>query len=95
LHPAESRGLFAAQQGELCRAYDGRNGQTDRRIQIRKKCIELSGSDPFVILADADLDLAIKTGVRALYQNTAQSCIAAKWFIVVEPVLQELEDFGG
>ena len=56
--------------------------------EIKKTVLELGGNDPFIVFADADIELAAKTAVQArILNNVGQSCISAKRFIVEASVL--------
>ena len=58
-----------------------------------KPCVlELGGSDAFVVLADADLEAAVETGVASRTQNNGQSCIAAKRFILEAPIAERFTE---
>jgi succinate-semialdehyde dehydrogenase / glutarate-semialdehyde dehydrogenase len=59
--------------------------------ELKTAVMELGGSDPFVVLDDADVDLAVAEGTRARNINAGQACISAKRFIVTEAVADEFE----
>ncbi len=58
---------------------------------LKKTVLELGGSDPYVVLADCDLEPTVATCVKSRLLNSGQSCIAAKRFIVVEAIRPQFE----
>ena len=64
----------------------GRSVAATAGEQLKKCVMELGGSDAFVVLADADLDMAVAAAVKSRFDNAGQTCIAAKRFVLVEAI---------
>ncbi|RMA64299.1 NAD-dependent succinate-semialdehyde dehydrogenase [Ulvibacter antarcticus] len=59
--------------------------------QLKKTVLELGSNDAYIVLADADIKLAVETCVRGRIYNNGETCVAAKRFVVVESVYNEFE----
>jgi succinate-semialdehyde dehydrogenase/glutarate-semialdehyde dehydrogenase len=70
----------------------GRSVASKAGAMLKKTVLELGGSDPYLVLEDADLELAAAVSARGRLLNAGQSCIAAKRFIVVDKVRPRFEE---
>lgn len=70
----------------------GKSIATHAGAVLKKTVLELGGSDPYIILEDADLESAVETCVNSRLINGGQSCISAKRFIAVTSIFKEFEE---
>ncbi|MGN6489636.1 MAG: NAD-dependent succinate-semialdehyde dehydrogenase [Devosia sp.] len=70
----------------------GRNIASTAGSVGKKAVLELGGSDPFIVFADADFDAAVKTAIQARLNNSGQSCVCAKRFLVERSIAGKFTD---
>ncbi|WP_224482780.1 NAD-dependent succinate-semialdehyde dehydrogenase [Robertkochia aurantiaca] len=70
----------------------GRSVAADAGNQIKKTVLELGGSNAFIVMKDADIEKAAETALQARFQNTGQSCIAAKRLLLHEDIAEAFID---
>ena len=88
--------ILADRRIRACKFTGSTRGGTNVAVQcakhMKKGCFELGGSDPFVVLKDANMEQAVNAAYASRMGNSGQTCVSAKRFIITAPVYDEFKE---